>query len=108
MEDLLPPEAETSVYRIVQEALNNVIQHSKATAARIEIRTCGRQMTISIKDNGEGFPVSSGNGYNAGGVGLAGIAERVRGLGGFFEIVSQPEGGTTLTVHLESNDVKTE
>jgi signal transduction histidine kinase len=43
---------------------------------------------------------------NAGGVDLAGIAERVRGLGGFFEIVSQPEGGTNLTIHLESNDVE--
>jgi PAS domain S-box-containing protein len=108
MEDLLSPEAETSVYRIVQEALNNVIQHSKATAARIEIRTFGRQMTISVRDNGKGFPVSPGNGYNASGVGLAGIAERVRGLGGFFELASQPEGGTTLTVHLESNDAKAE
>jgi len=108
MEDLLSPEAETSVYRIVQEALSNVIQHSKATAARIEMRTSGRHMTISIQDNGKGFPVSNGNGDHAGGVGLAGIAERVRGLGGFFEIVSQPEGGTTLTIHLESNNVKAE
>ncbi len=108
MEDLLSPEAETSVYRIVQEALNNVIKHSKATAARIEIRTSGKQMTISIQDNGKGIPVSAGNGNNASGFGLAGIAERVRGLGGFFEIVSQPEGGTTLTVHLESNGVEAE
>jgi PAS domain S-box-containing protein len=108
MEDLLSPEAETSVYRIVQEALSNVIQHSKATAARIVIRTCEGKMTISIQDNGTGFPVSAGNGSNARGFGLAGIAERVRGLGGFFEIVSKPEGGTTLTVHLESNDVKAE
>jgi PAS domain S-box-containing protein len=106
MEDLLSPEAEISVYRIVQEALSNVIQHSKATAARIEVRTFGKQMTISVQDNGKGFPVFPGNGYNAGGYGLAGIAERVRGLGGFFEIASPPEGGTTLTVHLESNDVK--
>jgi PAS domain S-box-containing protein len=108
MEDLLSPEAETSVYRIVQEALSNVIQHSKATAARIEIRTFGGKMTISIQDNGKGFPASAGNGDNASGFGLAGIAERVRGLGGYFEIVSQPEGGTNLTVHLESNGVKAE
>jgi PAS domain S-box-containing protein len=106
MDDLLSPEAETSVYRIVQEALNNVIKHSKATAARIEVRTSGRQMTISVTDNGKGIPVSAGNGNSDGGFGLAGIAERVRGLGGFFEIISQPEGGTTLTVHLESNGVE--
>jgi PAS domain S-box-containing protein len=108
MEDLLSPEAETSVYRIVQEALSNVIQHSRATAARIEIRTFEGKMTISIQDNGKGFPASADNGSNTRGFGLAGIAERVRGLGGFFEIVSKPEGGTTLTVHLESNGVKAE
>jgi PAS domain S-box-containing protein len=106
MEDLLSPEAETSVYRIVQEALSNVIQHSNATVARIEIRTFEGKMTISIQDNGKGFPVSAGNDSSTRGFGLAGIAERVRGLGGFFEIVSKPEGGTTLTVHLESNGVK--
>ena len=106
MEDLLSPEAETSVYRIVQEALNNVIKHSNATAARIEIRTSGKQMTISVQDNGVGIAASAGNGENAGGIGLAGIAERARGLGGFFEISSQPEGGTTLFVRLESNGVE--
>jgi len=106
--DLLSPEAETSVYRIVQEALNNVIRHSKATAARIEIRASEGKMTISIQDNGKGFSISAGNGHNVSGFGLAGIAERVRGLGGFFEIISPPEGGTTLTVHLESNVVKAE
>jgi PAS domain S-box-containing protein len=107
MEDLLSPEAEISVYRIVQEALSNVIQHSKATAARIEIRTCEGKMAISIQDNGTGLS-DSGKGGSVSGFGLAGIAERVRGLGGFFEIASQPEGGTILTVHLVSNDVKAE
>jgi len=108
MADVLSPEAETSVYRIVQEALSNVIQHSKATEARIEIRTRDGKTTISIQDNGKGFPESVGNGSNVTGVGLAGIAERVRGLGGFFEIASPPEGGTTLTVHLVSNGGKAE
>ena len=106
MDKMLSPEAETSVYRIVQEALNNVIKHSNATAARIEIRANGSHMTISVQDDGKGFPASADNADPFNGFGLTGIAERVRGLGGFFEIMSQPEGGTTLTVHLESNGVE--
>ena len=106
VENFLAPEAETSVYRVIQEALSNVIRHSNATAARIEIRLSGRSMTISIHDNGKGIPVSSSNGDSAGGFGLAGIAARVRGLGGSFEINSNPEGGTTLTVRLESNAIE--
>jgi len=106
VENLLSPEAETSVYRVIQEALNNVIKHSDATAARIEIRLNGSCMTISIQDNGKGIPVSERDGDTAGGFGLAGIAARVRGLGGSFEINSNPEGGTTLTVRLEPNAVE--
>jgi len=106
VEDLLSPEAETSVYRIVQEGLNNVIRHSNASAARIEIRASGKSMTILIQDNGSGIDSSGVQSTSAGGWGLAGIAERVRGLGGSFDIDSQPEHGTTLTVRLESNGVE--
>lgn len=104
IDGMLSPEAETSVYRIVQESLNNVIKHSRATAARIEIRKNGNLVAVSMMDNGIGIPVSSpGNhGRKSGGVGLAGIAERVRALGGSFQIDSQPDEGTRLTVHLES------
>jgi PAS domain S-box-containing protein len=106
VENLLSPEAETSVYRVIQEALSNVIKHSNATAARLEIRLDGKFMTISIQDNGKGIPASATDRDKAGGFGLAGIAARVRGLGGTFEIKSNPEGGTTLTVRLESNAVE--
>jgi len=107
IDGLLSQEAETSVYRIAQECLNNVIKHSRATAARIEIRKNGNLLAFSMMDNGVGIPVSSpeNNGRKSGGMGLAGIAERVRGLGGTFQIDSQPNQGTRLTVNLVSTAV---
>ena len=106
IDGLLSPEAETSVYRIVQEGLNNVVKHSSATTARVEIKRTEGELAISVQDNGKGIspPEPSTNGAKnsaRGGVGLAGIAERVRLLGGSFAIESQPSRGTTLTVHLE-------
>ena len=55
---VLSPEAETSVYRIVQEGLNNVIKHSHAAAARVEIKKRGTQLLISVQDNGNGLPLA--------------------------------------------------
>lgn len=103
IDGLLSSEAETSAYRIVQEGLNNVVKHSHATAARIEIMRSGKQLFISVQDNGKGIPkaVPAYNGQKAGGFGLTGIAERVRVLGGTFIIDSEPPNGTTLTVRLE-------
>lgn len=103
IDGLLSPEAETSVYRIVQEGLNNVIKHSKATAASIEIGKTGNQLAIVVRDNGAGISTSaaSENGNHAKGFGLVGIAERVRVLGGSLSVDSQPARGTALSIRLE-------
>ena len=102
IEGLLSPEAETSVYRIVQEGLNNVIKHSKATAARIEIRKKGNQLAIAVQDNGEGIPLPvTEENDKAKGFGLAGIAERVRVLGGSLAVDSRPSHGTAINIRLE-------
>ena len=85
IEGLLSPEAETSVYRIIQEGLNNVVKHSYATKAVIRIKKSFSSLTISVNDNGRGISrrAPSNNGHSPGGFGLAGIAERVRLLGLF-------------------------
>jgi len=103
IEGLLSPEAETSVYRIVQEGVNNLVKHSRASAARIEIKRSAEHLLISVQDNGNGIPSSNSpeNGNNANGFGLAGIAERVRVLGGSMTVNSQPLEGTTLTIKLD-------
>ena len=106
IEGLLSPEAETSVYRIVQEGLNNVIKHSKATTARIEISKTGNQLAIAVQDNGKGIPSSVENDNRARGFGLAGIAERVRVLGGSLAVNSRPSHGTAINIRLELTNGK--
>jgi len=104
----LSPEAETSVYRIIQESVNNVVRHSHADSARVEIKNTFKQVTISVSDNGQGIARSAPtNGNKVGGFGLAGIAERVRQLGGTLFIDSQPGNGTTVTIRLELENAVT-
>jgi signal transduction histidine kinase/ligand-binding sensor domain-containing protein len=89
-----------SLYRIVQECVNNVVKHSRATEAQIVLRYEGNRLEIAVRDNGQGFegaPV--GRALNTrGGFGLKGLAERVKLLGGTSAIDSAPGKGTCVTV----------
>jgi signal transduction histidine kinase len=99
---VLSSEAETSIYRIIQEALNNVVTHSLATEARVEIQRQGNQLAIRVQDNGIGIsPTPQSNDNRPAGFGLAGITERVRALGGTFVIDSAVGKGTRLNISLE-------
>lgn len=101
--DRLSAAIERAVYRIVQEALNNVARHSGATHASVLVERRDHQVVAIIEDNGRGFDVAmarhalgapaSGDG---GGLGLLGIRERAELLGGTVEIESSPGNGTTL------------
>ncbi len=99
VDGLLSSAAETSIYRIVQEGLNNVIKHAEATEAQISIKRVDSRLVVSIKDNGKGLEHS---GLHADGVGLGliGIAERARLLGGSMEVKDQTGGGTRMIVTL--------
>ena len=85
------------LYRIVQESLNNIISHSQADKAVVIIRREAGAVKIEISDNGEGCDLSGDDGARAG-LGLSGITERARLLGGRAEIRSMPGQGTTVTV----------
>jgi signal transduction histidine kinase len=102
IDGLLSPTAETSIYRILQEGINNIVKHAEATEARIGIKRAGREIVISVEDNGRGIKARAAavNGRSREGFGLAGIAERARLLGGVWAIDSEPGRGTTLTVRL--------
>ena len=106
IDGLLSSAAEISVYRIVQEGLNNVIKHAAASEAHVGIKRINGEMVVSIHDNGKGIGPSreARSESNGGGFGLAGIAERARMLGATHEIDSTPGLGTTLTVHLKLTD----
>jgi signal transduction histidine kinase/ligand-binding sensor domain-containing protein len=99
---LFTPEQEITLYRILQEAVSNVVRHSRATEARVEVRRNAGTVVLTVWDNGYGFGAKTAlAGPGQGGFGLVGIAERVRILGGTHTIRSAPEQGTTLTVSLE-------
>jgi two-component system NarL family sensor kinase len=78
------------LFRIVQEALNNVRKHSGATRAEITLLRKGEDVKLEIRDNGRGFKVDLA--CAALGVGIAGMRERVRQLGGRLNIQSSSSG----------------
>ena len=93
------PGDDIMLYRIVQECLNNILKHSGATQAQIRLRVHAGQSLLTIHDNGRGFRLD-GNAHV--GLGLQGIAERARILGGAHTIQTAPGQGTTVTVRIES------
>lgn len=91
---LLPEAIHLGLYRIAQEALNNVIKHSKASEAHIELLTQGEQLILRIKDNGAGFDSEQ----RFSGFGLEGMRERATSIGAFMDITSRVGEGTHITV----------
>jgi two-component system, NarL family, sensor histidine kinase DesK len=93
----LPPGVETALAMIVREAATNIQRHAGATRASVEISAAaaanGAAVALRVSDNGCGGAAARGNG-------LAGISERVRSLGGTFEIRSPPGAGTVLLAQL--------
>ena len=92
----LAPTVEITVYRIVQEALNNVAKHAKAKQASVILEQRGGNVRIIVEDDGQGMPESS----DTGGFGLQGIRERVGLVRGTLTLESAPEHGTTLFVSI--------
>lgn len=102
IDGLFAPEDEISVYRIVQEALNNILKHSEASEASVQIKHTDGEIQITITDDGRGFTVepASQAEIQKRGLGLTGTAERVRILGGKLNIQSAPGQGTTIHITL--------
>jgi PAS domain S-box-containing protein len=96
-EGRLPPQVETALYRVAQEALANARKHAKTTRARVALRRLGK-VHLEIADDGRGFdPVASGRATGPGEkVGLLGMRERVALLGGRLEVKSEPGRGTVV------------
>ena len=98
---LFPPEAAIHVYRIVQEALNNVARHSGAREAWVTLGEKDSQLDLEIRDNGNGFEVRTDMKRAAGqGMGLMGMRERAEHLQGSLSIRSAPHEGTTVRVRV--------
>ena len=95
-------EIETILYRIIQEALNNVAKHSAATRVALVLRRTEEQVQAIIEDDGRGFDAraTSQSGNGSGRLGLLGIRERLGIVGGNFKIESAPKHGATLFVRI--------
>ncbi len=92
----LPARVDLSVYRIVQEALTNVLKHAGPKArAEVSIRSDDRGITIRVQDDGRGATTLPGSGH-----GVAGMRERAQLLGGSLETQSLPGGGFSVTARL--------
>jgi signal transduction histidine kinase/ligand-binding sensor domain-containing protein len=104
LDDTFPEESEVVFYRIVQECINNIIKHSEATEASVEIVRKENEIIVTIGDNGRGFApehnTSAVSMKTKGGFGLVGLAERVRMLRGTHTIESIAGRGTTVTVKI--------
>jgi signal transduction histidine kinase len=97
-ESRLPLEIETACFRITQEALNNISKHARARHVTIELLKDRAEMRLIIRDDGTGFNVAEarGNASRGNTVGLLGMEERMRLLGGTIEIDSSPSRGAEI------------
>jgi len=96
----LPGDVEFCLYRVVQEALNNVTKHAAATRVEVKLTLGPRWVTLTVQDNGRGFDVSRVEASGRFSFGLTSMRERVAALGGRFEIRSRPGAGTLVRVQL--------
>lgn len=97
LEDL-PDSYRTCAYRVVQEALTNVVRHAQAQRAEVVVRRHAAGVTITVGDDGQGMARSAG--ADAPGLGLRGIEERVKELAGSVHVSGPADPGTTITVQL--------
>ncbi len=102
LEEKLPPQIETALYRIVQEALNNISKHAEANQVEISLEQRNSTIYASIMDNGKGFdwdkvlhPESPERGS-----GIIGMQERISLLGGKIDIQSRPGFGTRISIEV--------
>jgi len=97
-EGRLAPELETAVYRLVQEALTNVVKHAHAERVEVVVGAGGGRVELTVSDDGRGFDPDAPHG----GFGLIGMQERVVLAGGTLELRSAPGEGTTVSATLRS------
>ena len=95
----LPPDVESAIYRIAQEALTNVARHSGATRAALVLERHLGHIHLAVEDDGRGFDPEPATGHGPR-LGLLGIRERTALVGGTMDVESTPGEGTTLFVRL--------
>jgi signal transduction histidine kinase len=105
--DRLPPAAEIALYRVLQEALNNVVKHAQAASVTISISLDSNALICTLLDDGIGFDpqIAHGPGHHKG-LGLTSMRERISAIGGTVAIDSSSGHGTRLTVRVPINSTE--
>lgn len=100
----LPPETELSLFRVAQEALRNIRKHAQATEVLVKIEFTPNKVSLTIADNGRGFriPKAIDDFVNKDKLGLIGMQERTRSVGGTFSIKSQIGKGTKVVARIKT------
>ncbi len=88
-----------TVFRLIQEALNNAFRHAHGAGQKVRVRQAGGQLVVEVSDHGPGFDPEQAFRLE-GHLGLSGMRERVESLGGRFKIESQPEHGTLVAAQI--------
>lgn len=99
----LPEHAAIALYRIAQEALQNVIKHARTTDASLSLQHEAGEVRLEVSDSGRGFDrdsISFGDDPTSGGYGMISMAERAELIGGRLEVLSHPGRGTTVTARV--------
>jgi signal transduction histidine kinase len=97
---LVPTDVKIALYRIAQEALNNIAKHSGASRAQITLHCQPHQVSMNIIDNGHGFDI---NQVAPGSFGLGNMQERANHIGALLKIESKAGEGTEITVDWHDN-----
>jgi signal transduction histidine kinase len=95
IDDVFSRDDAASLYRIVQEAVNNILKHSRAKSSRIILERDVHEVQLLIEDDGQGFHLNDGGGK---GMGLKNIAERTRILGGWLKLDAAPGKGLRIEI----------
>jgi signal transduction histidine kinase len=100
MGERLPPDLEITCFRVIQEALTNIVRHAQAEHVRVQVRRQGREVHLDVQDNGVGFdvPAALERAMHGESLGLLGMRERVSLAGGQIDIVSVPGRGCEVHV----------
>ncbi|MDQ3048191.1 MAG: sensor histidine kinase [Bacteroidota bacterium] len=96
LNERLEPTAETVLFRVLQEIVNNIIKHSEASIVNIQLIRHEDELTLMVEDNGKGFDINR----VSGGIGLKNIQSRVEYLNGSVHFDSHPGKGTTVSIEI--------
>lgn len=97
----ISPDLEQCIYRIAQEALENIVRHAEAQHVRVELKAAGTRLSLTIQDDGRGFDISTQDGEDH--FGLQGMREWAVSAGGSLGMNSVPNDGTLICLEVDAN-----